>query len=85
MALTGYSVVDGGRGASRVRDRLAASNIRLAGEAAAFSGRFFYPDEPNIGHYPGVVRLLIAIGLSVALWAAVLLGCGAVQSLLSQG
>ncbi len=83
MALTGYSVVDGGRGAARAPGRLSASNTRLVGDSGASPGRFAYLDEPYIDQYPGAVRVLIAWGLSMALWALVLLSYDVMLSLLS--
>jgi len=43
----------------------------VAGQGDVARGRFSGSPEPDVGRYPGFVRIGIAVGLSVLLWLAV--------------
>lgn len=86
MALARYVVADRRRRSvgpqrlspSRSRPRAAAS-VRLANGA----------DRPahdliDLGRYPGAIRLLIIVGLSIALWGLVLFIASAIVNLFQQ-
>jgi hypothetical protein len=87
VALARYIVAEHRR-RPLARQRLTPSGGRLSVIASrppqTESAEHSAPDEIHVGRYPGAVRLLIAVGLSIVLWGLVLFAASAIISLFHQ-